>query len=43
MDLAVGYRHILECMGNNTKQSERLDLVDSVVLQLWQFLSASRL
>jgi hypothetical protein len=39
VDLVVGYEHILECMGNSMKWCERLALVNSVVLQLRQFLS----
>jgi hypothetical protein len=40
--LVVDCPRILGCMGSNTKQCGGLASVDSVVLQLRQFLSASK-
>jgi hypothetical protein len=43
VNLAVGCKHILKCMGNNTKRCEGPALIDYVMLQLRRFPSASGL
>ena len=43
VDLAVGFEHTLECMGNSMRRCGGPTLPDSVVLQLWQFPSVSGL